>query len=233
MVQMIYNVLVDYLITNHNYSAEHLRQPIDFDFIQRGLILDADKGNILKINGNGQILRAAHGTKFMTDEEIVTVYGSNKTWSATDMFIENFMDTWNGPITDKIRPLLDFFDIPVSLVFGRCIDGIDMVNRPETYDVWSDVLKGLIYMYSRENFSANTGFFFPHLKSFPSLYYNKCPDYVLHWLKELKKTKKVFLVSGSHVDYANFTATKSLGANWKELFDIVVFWYCHILLAVN
>jgi len=127
-------------------------------------------------------------------------------------------------MSEKIRPLLDFFDIPVSLVFGRCIDGIDNTSRPQTYNVWPDVLKGLIYMYSRENFSANTGEYFPYLKSSPSLYYNKCPDYVLNWLKELKQTKKVFLISGSHVDYANFTATQSLGENWKELFDIAVFY---------
>lgn len=224
MVQMIYDVLSDYLVKNYDYSSKHLRQPIDYDFFQRGLIIDAEKGNILKINGSGQILRAAHGTKFMSDEEIVSVYGSSRTWTVTDLFIQNFMDTWNGPISEKIRPLLDFFDIPTSLVFGRCIDGIDELCRPQTYNVWPDVLNGLIYMYSRDNFSANTGDFFPKLKSTPSLYYNKCPDYVLDWLRELKKTKKVFLISGSNVDYANFSATQSLGDNWKELFDIAVFY---------
>lgn len=224
MVQMIYNVLVDYLVNSHNFSAQYLQQPIDLDFLQRGLILDVEKGNILKINGSGTILRATHGTKFMSDNEIVSVYGPNKTWSVTDVFVENFIETWNGPNSEKIRPLLDFFDIPVSLIFGRSIDSIDDVCRPESYNIWPDILKGLIWMYSRENFSANTGNYFPFLKSTPALYYNKCPDYVLDWLRELKKTKKVFLISGSHVDYANFTATQSLGTNWKELFDIAVFY---------
>lgn len=224
LVKMVYDVLTDYLINTKNYSAKHLRQPIDFDFFQKGLILDAEKGNILKINGCGQILRATHGTKFMTDNEIISIYGPNKKWSVTDIFIKNFIDTWNGPISEKIRPLLDIFDIPVSLVFGRCVDGIDDVFRPKIYSIWPDILKGLIYMYSRENFSANTGVYFPCLKSTPSLYYNKCPDFVINWLRELKRTKKVFLISGSNVDYANFTATQSLGENWKELFDISIFY---------
>lgn len=224
MVQMIYDVLSDYLLKNYDYSAAHLHQPIDYDFFQRGLFLDTEKGNILKINGNGQILRATHGTKFMSDDEIVSVYGPSRTWTVTNLFIQNFIDTWNGPVSEKIRPLLDYFDIPVSLVFGRCIDGIDEVCRPQTYNVWPDVLNGLIYMYSRENFSTNSGDFFPKLKSTPSLYYNKCPDYVLDWLRELKKTKKVFLISGSNVDYANFSATQSLGDNWKELFDVAIFY---------
>lgn len=224
MVQMIYDVLSDYLVKNYNYSATHLRQPIDYDFFQRGLILDTEKGNILKINGSGHILRAAHGTKFMSDEDIVSVYGPSRTWTVTDLFIQNFIETWNGPVSEKIRPLLDFFDIPTSLVFGRCIDGIDELCRPQTYKVWPDILNSLIYMYSREKFAENSGDFFPKLKSTPSLYYNKCPDYVLDWLRELKKTKKVFLISGSNVDYANFSAIQSLGENWKELFDIAIFY---------
>lgn len=224
LAKMIYDVLTDYLINTGNYSAKHLRQPIDFDFLQKGLILDTEKGNILKINGCGQILRAAHGTKFMSDDEITSVYGPNKMWSVTDIFIKNFMDTWNGPISEKIRPLLDFFDIPVSLIFARCVDDIDDVIHTQTYNIWPDILNGLTYMYLRDNFSANTGGFFPCLKSTPYLYYNKCPDFVIDWLSELKQTKKVFLISGSHVDYANFTATQSLGKNWKELFDISVFY---------
>lgn len=225
MTQMIYDGLVDYLIDScTGYPAERLRRPVDFDFLQKGLILDVTKGNVLKINGRGRILRAAHGTTFMSDEEIVSVYGPGRTWSATDAFVQNFMDTWNGPVSEQIRPLLDYFDVPVSLVFGRCVDGIDEFGRPETYSVWPDVLNGLIHMYSRDNFSADTGDYFPLLKSAPSSYYNKCPDYVLDWLRELKKTKKVFLISGSHVDYADFSATQCLGANWKELFDIAIFY---------
>lgn len=224
MVQMIYDVLADHLVDEYGYSARHLKRPVDTGFLQRGLILDAERGNVLKLNGGGRILRATHGTRFMSDAEIVSAYGADRTWSVAETFVENFMDTWNGPLTEKIRPLCDYFDIPVSLVFGRCVDGVDEVSRPLAYHIWPDVLKGLVYMYSRENFSANTGVYFPLLKSTPSLYYNKCPDYVLDWLRELKKTKKVFLVSGSHVDYANFTATQSLGPNWKELFDIAVFY---------
>lgn len=228
MCTMIYEVLSEYLIESHGYSAERLRQPVDFDFFQRGLVLDADRGNVLKIDGDGgRILRASHGTTFMSDDEIVAAYGPDRRWSVTAAFADNFLDTWNGPMSEKIRPLLDFFDIPVSLVFGRCVDGIDddAAGRPAAaYGVWPDVLKGLVHMYSRENFSAGTGDYFPLLKASPRAYYNKCPDYVVDWLKEPKKTKKVFLISGSHVDYANFTATQSLGENWKELFDVVVFY---------
>lgn len=226
MVQMIYDVLVDYLIDEHGYGADHLRRPIDFEFCQRGLMLDVERGNVLKIDGDGRVLRAAHGTRFMSDEEIVAAYGPARTWSATEVFARNFLETWNGPLSERVRPLLDFFDIPVSLVFGRCVDGIDAVDRAPrgVYNVWPDVLNGLHYMYSRDKFSSDTGGFFPRLKSAPSLYYNRCPEYVLDWLKELKKTSKVFLVSGSHVDYANFSAVQSLGANWRELFDVSVFY---------
>lgn len=224
MCTMIYEVLTTYLIECHGYSAERLRQPVDFGFLQRGLVLDADRGNVLKIDGGGRILRASHGTTFMSDDEIVAAYGPDRTWSVTTAFADNFLDTWNGPLAEKMRPLLDFFDVPVSLVFGRCVDGVDDACRPAAYRVWPDVLEGLVHMYSRDNFSAGAGDYFPLLKATPAAYYNKCPEYVVDWLRELKKTKKVFLISGSHVDYANFTATQSLGERWKELFDVVVFY---------
>lgn len=224
MVEMIYDVLADYLVDDCGYSAARLRQPVDFAFLQRGLILDAERGNVLKIDGRGRILRAAHGTAFMSDADVAAAYGPGRTWSATDAFVRNFVDTWNGPPAEKMRPLLDFFDVPVSLAFGRCVDGVDDAGRPRTYAVWPDVLAGLVRMYSRENFSAGAGEYFPRLKSAPSLYYNRCPGYVLDWLRELRKTKKVFLVSGSHVDYADFSAVQSLGAGWRELFDVAVFY---------
>ncbi|XP_050523659.1 5'-nucleotidase domain-containing protein 1 [Daktulosphaira vitifoliae] len=223
MVQMIYDVITEYLIKTHNYSAKYLQQPIDFAFLQKGLLLDTERGNVLKLNGTGKILKSSHGTRFMSDEEIMSVYGSSCSWSVTDSFIQNFMDTWNGPLSEKIRPLLDYFDFPISLVFARCIDSVDDACTNTTYNVWPDIFQGLHYMYSRDNFSTNVGDFFFNLKTSPTLYYNKCPNYVINWLKELKKTKKMFLISGSHVDYASFSATQSLGANWKELFDIAVF----------
>jgi HAD superfamily 5'-nucleotidase-like hydrolase len=227
MVQMIYDVLAEYLISRHDYAADHLRRPIDFEFCQRGLVLDVERGNVLKIDGNGRVLRATHGTRFMSDHEIVTAYGPTRTWSIAEVFARNFLDTWNGPMSERIRPLLDFFDISVSLVFGRCVDGIDDAAGQSPsggYNVWPDVHKGLLNMYTRDNFSSDIGEFFPNIKSTPSLYYNRCPEYVIDWLKELKRNSKVFLVSGSHVDYANFSAVQSLGTNWKELFDIAVFY---------
>ncbi|XP_050441388.1 5'-nucleotidase domain-containing protein 1 [Adelges cooleyi] len=223
MIQMIYQVITEYLINNFNYSSDHLRKPVDYDFLQKGLILDIERGNILKLNSNGQIVKASHGTRFMHDHEIISTYGPQRKWSVTDSFVENFMNTWNGPLSKKIRPLLDYFDMPISLVFARCIDSVDDQGPPNTYDVWPHVFNGLHNMYSRENFATNVGDYFYKLKNSPSLYYNKCPDYVFDWLKELKKRKKVFLISGSHVDYATFSASHSLGPNWRDLFDISVF----------
>jgi hypothetical protein len=77
-------------------------------------------------------------------------------------------------------------------------------------------------MFKRENFHLDTGGYFPALKRNPQKFINKCSNNILNWLKQIKNSKLVFLLTGSHVDFASFTATNSLGADWKDLFDIVV-----------
>lgn len=227
LVQTVYDLLADYLVDERGYPAARLRQPVDFGFVQRGLILDAERGNVLKIDGGGRVLRAAHGTRFMSAADVVAAYGPRRTWSVTDAFVRNFVDTWNGPAAERIRPLLDFFDAPASLAFARCVDAVDDAGPCAAYTVWPDVLAGLVHMYTRGHFASGAGGYFPRLVSAPSLYYNRCPGYVLDWLRELRngpRKRVVFLVSGSHVDYADFSATQSLGADWRELFDVAVFY---------
>lgn len=38
----------------------------------------------------------------------------------------------------------------------------------------------------------------------------------------MRRTRSTFLLTGSHIDFADFTATQALGANWRDLFDVVV-----------
>lgn len=77
-------------------------------------------------------------------------------------------------------------------------------------------------MYGREKFTDTNSKYFNELKSNPSKYVLKNSENVHKWLKSLKSEKKVFLVTGSHIDFANLTATTAFGPNWREYFDVVV-----------
>lgn len=226
LVQLEYEALTKFLVEQKKYDAKILDRPVDFDFLQKGVTLDFDRGNILRVTGTGTIWRASHGTKLLTDEEIMSTYGEQRSWDVTTTYVNDPLVTWNGPLSEKIRSLLDYFDMPASLAFARIVDDIDKKNGgplKENYNVWPDVLDGLYYMFARTNYSAEDGgHYFNNLRSKPEKYINRCTPEAIKWLKKIKETKKTFLITGSHIDFATYTASNSMGPDWKDLFDIVI-----------
>lgn len=228
-VPMEYEFLCRYLVEQKGYSEKLLEKPNHWDFLQKGLFLDAERGNLLKLNCDGCILKACHGTHCMTDEEINETYGKCRQWSVTTQLINDPLCAWNGPLSEKVRGLLDYFDIGVSLVFARAIDEIDAARdtnsklEQPSYHVWSDILEALVNIYSRDHFTNGKSGYFERIKSDPDSYLLKTSPSVVNLLKELKAAnKKTFLLTGSHIDFADFTATYALGKDWKDLFDVVV-----------
>lgn len=227
MVELEYNVLAKYLIEHKGYAADHLRLPMraNVDFLQRGLIIDFVRGNILKIAYDGYISKAAHGTRQLTEEQIVAIYGEQRMWDVTTGFCVDLLQAWHGSLAEDMRALLDYFDMPSSLVFARIVDTLDEKNggRPlAEYRVWPDILDGLGEIFTREHFENNRSEYFASVKADPGRFIRPSSDALRGWLRELRKHRTVFLLTGSHIDFANLTATQSLGADWRDLFDVVI-----------
>lgn len=223
MIKMEYDIVSKYLIEKKGFSEKHLSKPIDHNFILKGLIIDNRNGNIVRIAPNGEIKQAAHGTKFLNSTEIEQYY-FNGHWEPTDVLSKDPLQTWNGPHSKSMRTLLDYFDIVISLIFARVIDSIDEIHgKQKHYDVWPDILESLVYMFGRDHFSTNSGEYFPNMKVNPEKYYYKCSDKLRTWLKTLQQNgKRLFLITGAHVDFASHTAENTIGKDWRDYFDIVV-----------
>lgn len=190
-----------------------------------GLIVDSKRGNLLKVDCTGNIIKVFHGLKFLSQEEIKKTYGDHSTWEVTNEFVKDFLSTWNGPLSEQMRSFLDYFDMPASLIFARAVDYIDQKNdgRPvESYTVYNDILDGFNLMFTPAHFAQNKGKFFPLIKQHADKYYKRCPPHVLEWLKELKANNKIlFVLTGSYVDFANHTASTCLGEDWTDYFDYI------------
>ncbi|XP_059620842.1 5'-nucleotidase domain-containing protein 1 [Phlebotomus argentipes] len=225
VVEMEYQVLAKYLVQQKGYTAK-LLEPLDaaVDFLQKGLILDCERGNVLRISRTGIVLRASHGTRFLSDDEIVAYYGAERRWNLAEQFKEDILAIWNGPVSLKLRNLLDYFDMPVSLLFSRIVDAIDAERggvQPH-YTVWPDILQGLVHIYSREHFESGVSEYFNLLRAHPDKFLLKTSPGVIEWLRELKRTKTTFLLTGSNSDFADFSAGYALGKQWRDLFDTVI-----------
>ncbi|KAJ9595253.1 hypothetical protein L9F63_013441 [Diploptera punctata] len=226
MVKLEYEALSNFLVSEKGYSAVYLLKPLEanIDFLQKGLVLDFFRGNVLQLRSDGAILKASHGTRFMSEEEIKEVYGADKKWETSVAFTQNMLEYWNGPLSERIRTVSDYFDMPAALAFGRIVDSLDAKqgNRLDVYNIWPDILDGLFHMFKREHFESNEGGYFSALKNNPSNYIHKCSNNIINWLKQIKSSKATFLITGSNVDFASFTASNCLGENWQSFFDIIV-----------
>ncbi|KAL1492678.1 hypothetical protein ABEB36_010901 [Hypothenemus hampei] len=223
MIEMEYDILANYMVDYKGYSAEYLLKPLDHNFIIKGLIVDNENGNLLRIAADGTIIQATHGTKLLTQQAIKNYY-PNLRWKATDLFVENPLLTWNGPYAEKMRTLLDYYDVIASLVFARAVDSIDEgSSNLELCKIWPDLMEALHFMFTREHFQNEKGKYFAEMKAHPEKYYYKCSVHLLKWLQDLRVSGKLlFLITGSNVDFATHTASHTLGENWKTMFDIVI-----------
>lgn len=227
MVPLEYELLIKFLVEEKNYPRALLERKFDVNFIQKGLIIDTLRGNILKLSGDGTIIKATHGTSFLNDNEIEEIYGADRKWNVALEYINDPLSAWNGPIADKLRTLLDYFDLPTSLVFAHAVDVLDATSMGKVvnsdYNIWPDLLAGLIQIYTREHFGVGKSAYFEALKASPEKYLLKTDERVINHLKELKTSgKALYLLTGSNIDFANFTATYALGPQWRDLFHYVI-----------
>lgn len=165
MVELEYNVLAHFLINSKGYPSKYLERPMqeNIDFLQKGLIIDFVRGNILKIAYDGYISKACHGTRQLTDDEIVHIYGKNRSWKVTSDFCKDLLEAWHGPLADDMRTLLDYFDMPASLVFARIVDTLDDANGNKPlpkYNIWPDILDGLGEIFTWEHFENDRSKYF-------------------------------------------------------------------------
>lgn len=223
LVYMEYEMLARFLVDERGYG-ERLLKPLtnDLDFLQKGLLLDFERGNVLRVSPDGLIRRACHGTRLLSTDQIRRVYPEQR-WEATEAFCRDVMAFWNGPLSEKLRSLLDYFDIVASVAFARIVDILDEERGSplDRYNIWPDILAGLFHMFSREHFQSDRGIF-GHVKRNPERYLRKCGSDTVSWLREIKKRSATFLLTGSNADFASFTASYALGEDWRSLFDIVV-----------
>jgi len=130
-----------------------------------------------------------------------------------------------GPV---IHSFMDFFDIAAPLLCARLVDVVDRLNnggKPmEEYFFWPDVQEGLRSMFVRTNFASGEGGYFPEVKAHPEKYIHRRRPEFREWLRGLRANGKyLYVITGSHVDFASHVASYALGDDWKELFDIVIF----------
>jgi 5'-nucleotidase len=174
----------------------------------RGLVIDVEKGNIVKANRHGFVTRAVHGTRELTFEEQRAAY--------------------MGTVVDLSQPRWAFlntlFSYSEGCLYGQLVELLDggrapaPVGYPELYRLVRAALE-----------SAHVeGELKAEIIADPERYVSADPELVLTLLDQRAAGKKLMLITNSEWTYTRammeFVIDRSLegAGTWRDLFDLVI-----------
>lgn len=219
--EMIYRCLADHL-TQKGYdesliTLENYKKYIDFS--AKGVVFDYTRGNFMKIDSKGYVMKCSHGLKQLDEEEIMKEYGLKRIWPSFPVLKETMTNASGFAIIEN------YYVTPAIPLLSILVENADKKNngRLESYlQIWKDVVEGFEANFSYKSFKARKAMFMPELIENPGKYVKKIPQNVINWLKTLRKTKTIALITHTFENLAEHLMKFAFSEDWKDHFDFIV-----------
>lgn len=207
--ELAFHETIKKLIQDYNYPPEIANFDYNFNRAIRGLIIDQDNGNLIKVSLYNKIKTAFHGTKPLNYKDQQRLYGS----SSVDLR------------EDTYRALDTNFSIAHALVFSLLVDykdaNPDNKSIPD-YATIADNVKDAVDIAHRDGSLKNK--VISDLET-----YIVCDPQIPAVLERFKKYgKKLWIITNSDYTYSkkllDYTINPFLKEhkNWEELFEITI-----------
>lgn len=188
------------------WPVESLR--FDPDLVCRGLIIDVEKGNIVKANRFGFVKRAAHGTRVLDFE------------SQRETYMREIVD-----LSEKRWVFLNtLFSISEGCMYAQLVDLLDRHELPEVL--------GYADLYERVRSTLDATHMEGRLKAEiiadPGRFVVLDPEAPLALLDQKYAGKKLLLITNSEWSYTVPMMTYAFdrflpsGMTWRNLFDVII-----------
>ncbi len=188
------------------WPVSHLR--FDPTMIMRGLVLDVERGNVVKANRFGFVKRAVHGTKLLDFAEQRDAYARLPVDLADPRWV--FLNT--------------LFSLSEGCLYAQLVDLLDSGVLPGPM--------GYRELYERVRDSLDATHVEGELKAEvladPARFVEDDPETALTLLDQKNAGKKLMLVTNSEWAYANAMMQYAVGRflpegdSWRSLFDVIV-----------
>ncbi|KAL2630442.1 hypothetical protein R1flu_015128 [Riccia fluitans] len=192
------------------YPVEGLT--FDPDLVIRGLILDKEKGNLVKADRFGYVKRAMHGTKMISNRAISELYG------------RELVDLRNERRWEFLNTL---FSISEAGLYMQMVERLDEGAVPPECGHLD--YESLFEVVSKALFKAHVeGRLKDEIINNPELFVEVDPELPLALLDQKEAGKKLLLITNSDYHYTNsmmqFAFNQFLpdGMIWRDLFDMVI-----------
>lgn len=204
----------------YDYCMENLRHvgfPVDGlafdpDLVIRGLVIDKEKGNLVKADRFGYIKRAMHGTRMLSTREVSEIYGRE----LVDLRKESRWEFLNT-----------LFSVSEAVAYMQMVDRLDEgVIGP---DLCPLEYKCLYKAVGKALFRAHVeGQLKSEIMSKPELFVEPDPELPLALLDQKEAGKRLLLITNSDYHYTDKMMQHSFNRylpndmNWRDLFEMVI-----------
>jgi 5'-nucleotidase len=203
--RLAYEHLKSWLLARH-IPVESLS--FDPNFVIRGLIIDTENGNLLKVNRFGYVKRAMHGTKFIDFDTMRRMYSRTIVDLSESRFV--FLNT--------------LFSVSEACMYAGLVDLLDagQLPAPMGYEQLYRLTKqGLDEAHMEGRLKAE-------IMANPDRFVVLDPDAPLALLDQKRAGKKLLLITNSEWGYTDSMMQYAYGRflpsnmKWRELFDVVI-----------
>ncbi|XP_020538714.1 5'-nucleotidase domain-containing protein 4 isoform X2 [Jatropha curcas] len=204
----------------YDYCMDNLRNmgfPVDGlafdpDLVIRGLVIDKEKGNLVKADRFGYVKRAMHGTKMLSTQAVSEMYGRE----LVDLRKENrwvFLNT--------------LFSVSEAVAYMQMVDQLD--EGAIAAELGPLDYKGLYKAVGKALFRAHVeGQLKSEIMSKPELFVEPDPELPLALLDQKEAGKRLLLITNSDYHYTDKMMKHSFNRflpndmDWRDLFDMVI-----------
>ncbi|KAL4274006.1 hypothetical protein GQ457_13G023160 [Hibiscus cannabinus] len=204
----------------YDYCMENLKNmgfPVeglafDPDLVIRGLVIDKQRGNLVKADRFGYVKRAMHGTKMLSTQDVSEIYGRE----LVDLRKESQWEFLNT-----------LFSVSEAVAYMQMVDRLDDGVIPA--DLAPLDYKGLYKAVGKALFRAHVeGQLKSEIMSKPELFVELDPELPLALLDQKEAGKKLLLITNSDYQYTDKMMRHSFNRflpndmGWRDLFEIVI-----------
>ena len=199
-----YEIVQSKLINDYGYPEEIKCLEYDNEFIIRGLVIDTETGNILKVNRFGFVRKATHGTKFFSFEDQKEQFGP---------YSIDFTDP-------RYYIVHTLFSLAEGCLYAQLVDFFE--NRGDRINykkLFTEVRKCLNDSHQESELKGD-------IVENPEKYLIQ-DERIVAALKNFKKYgKKLALITNSDYDYSRkimeYCVSPFIEGKWQDLFDLIV-----------
>ncbi|KAG9459965.1 hypothetical protein H6P81_004473 [Aristolochia fimbriata] len=203
----------DYCMANlksMGFPVDGLR--FDPDLVIRGLVMDKERGNLVKPDRFGYVKRAMHGTKMLSTRAVSEIYGRE----LVDLRKESRWEFLNT-----------FFSVSEAVSYMQLVDKLDEGLIPAELgpldypSLYKAVAKALFAAHVEGQLKSE-------IMASPGRFVVPDPELPLVLLDQKEAGKKLLLITNSDYQYTNkmmqhaFNRFLPNDMGWRDLFDIVI-----------